>query len=430
MTDARTPWRETGDTDLSSFTKAISRSVQPGSSPMAGSASAVFGVLRRYGMTRLGAAMAWHERKNDSWGPAYGLDSSHRNPWAMRCNPQAVACRNGWSVYASYADAAEAWARRLTDGAGPYAGTRTLAELIGVYAPASDGNDEARYVETVAREIDALPRAGGAGVGNPYRAPGIYELYKDYAGFGLTRAQAIKVGNHKCPGRSGRRPMAIVLHRQEGTSIGSLNWWASGNADASSTVMVQLDGSLLRVIPEADGPWTNGDANKPSARGQALITKSGGGNLNLVTLSIEMEGYSGDRLAEGPLLTICWQVTEWMTRYGLTLDDVYRHADINSVTRGNCPGAYWEQVMGMLRQEPVVPSWPGKPGWLPDSLILDLFPEAAPGGPRTTAWLAYCGRVGRAPRRVKFHYVGTPEELIEFSDGILIDRQARIVGAA
>ena len=40
MTDGATLWRATGNTDLSSFAKAISRSVQPGSSPMAQEAAA------------------------------------------------------------------------------------------------------------------------------------------------------------------------------------------------------------------------------------------------------------------------------------------------------------------------------------------------------------------------------------------------------
>jgi hypothetical protein len=31
---------------------------------------------------------------------------------------------------------------------------------------------------------------------------------------------------------------------------------------------------------------------------------------------------------------------------------------------------------------------------------------------------------------VTFHYKGTPQELIEFSDGLLIDKAAKVVGAA
>ena len=298
--------------------------------------------------------------------------------------------------------------------------------MLRVYAPASDGNDEARYVETIRREIDALPLAGGTPVANSYRTPAIYELYRDYAGFRLTQAQATKIGNHKFPGRSGRKPLAIVLHIQEGTTMGSLNWWASGNADASSTVMVQLDGSVLRVIPETDGPYTNGDVSRPSAKGQALITRIGGANPNLVTLSMEIEGYSGDLLTAGPLNAVCWQASEWMTAFGLTVNDIYRHADINSTTRAGCPGVLFDQVMTALKGAAPGPvAWPGKPVWMPDAMVTELFPEATPNGLRTNAWLEYSRGMGRSPRRVKFHFVGTAQEVIEFSDGLLIFRDGR-----
>ena len=438
VTTGSTPWRETGDTTLAAFRAAIARSIGAGSSPMATEGDVVYGTAAAAGLSRLAAAMAWHETKNFSWNcdtaPAGFpcIPAACRNPWAVTGAAEGGQIGR-WAVYRSFASAARAWVQRLTDTAGPYAGTRTIADLIRVYAPATDGNDEAEYVATVCREIDRLPVIGGNGVAaNPFRAPAIYELYRDYAGFGLTQAQAIRIGQNKFVGRQGYKPSAIVLHVQEGTTMGSLAYWST--VQASSTVMVQKDGSVLRVIPEADGPWTNGDVQKPSAKGQSLISRLGGANLNLGTLSVEMEGYSGDVLADGVIETLCWVCWDWMTRYPIGLSDIYRHADINSVTRGQCPGAYYDVVMGRLQAaqqggQPA-PSWPGKPAWLPDSLIVDLFPEAAPGGPRTNAWLAYCGRTGRAPRRVTFHYKGTPQELIEFSDGLLIDKAAKVVGAA
>ncbi|MFM9107044.1 MAG: hypothetical protein ACKOWF_10150 [Chloroflexota bacterium] len=38
-----------------------------------------------------------------------------------------------------------------------------------------------------------------------------------------------------------------------------------------------------------------------------------------------------------------------MTRHGLTIDDIYRHGDVDSVERGHCPGAYFERVVESLR---------------------------------------------------------------------------------
>ncbi|HEY7120174.1 MAG TPA: hypothetical protein VH475_26535, partial [Tepidisphaeraceae bacterium] len=80
--------------------------------------------------------------------------------------------------------------------------------------------------------------------------PVLYELSKDYARFGLSKQQANEVINSRFANRSGGKPLFIVLHVQEGTSSSSLAYWASPGVDASSTVMVQKDGSILRIVPE------------------------------------------------------------------------------------------------------------------------------------------------------------------------------------
>jgi hypothetical protein len=381
-----------------------------------------------------------------------GRDQSAR----LTRNPLGLMQPDGSTLqrFASWTDAVREWVRRITD----------LAYKDGVYAPQGISLEQylATYVggprcwttqgiscangETwdgegggsvglyIQQTVDRLnDYTEGASMANPFPAPTIYSLGRDYARYGLTQAQATKILNHKFGARQGRKPLALVLHIQEGTTKSSLSWWASGNADASSTVMVQKDGSLLRVISESDGPWTNGDVKAPSAKGQTLLNKIGGANPNLVTLSIETEGSSGEVLPEVVVNTICWQLTEWMTTYGLTKNDIYKHADLNSVTRAFCPGNYWGQVMTQLEAggttpPPMPPSteWPGKPAWLPGELVKTLFPEADPNGLRTQAWFAECNRTGRAPRRVAFHGSGALQ-LIEFSDGTLIDATGKVV---
>ena len=275
---------------------------------------------------------------------------------------------------------------------------------------------------------------------NPFRAPTIYGLDKDFGRFGLSKRQADKILGHRFVNRNGQKIAAIVLHIQEGTTPGSLSWWASGNADASSSVMVQKDGSLLRVIEDRHGPYTNGDISQPTAKGRALLNATGWVNPNLVSVTVEAEGYSGDQPTEAMVETVCWMATEWMTRHGLGIDDVYRHADINSVSRAFCPGRYFDLVISRLRNAPTgddttpkppgpsVPTWPGKPAWLPEELIPLLFPEASPTGVRTRAWLSHCGAVGRAPARKAFLFHGTERELIQFEDGLLIDLAGNRLG--
>ena len=378
-----------------------------------------------------------------------GRDQSAR----LTRNPLGLMTSDGSTLqsFPTWPDAVRNWLTRITDlsyKGGVYAPWEiTLEQYLATYVGGPgcwttrgitcangetwDGENGGSVGLYIQQTVDRLnDYTEGASMANPYPAPTIYSLSRDYARFGLTQPQANKIGSHKFAARQGKKPMAIVLHIQEGTTKSSLSWWASGNADASATVMIEKDGSLLRVIPEADGPWTNGDVKAPSAKGQQLLNKIGGVNPNLVTLSIEAAGFSNDLMTDAAATTTCWQLTEWMRIHGLTKADIYKHADLNSVTRAFCPGKYWDQVMAKLdgvTPAPVpAPAWPGKPAWLPAEMVKVLFPEADPAGLRTQAWFAECNRSGRAPRRIAFHGTGS-QQLIEFNDGTLIDATGKVV---
>lgn len=369
-------------------------------------------------------------------------------------NPLGLMAADGTGLvwFAQWEDSVKEWVRRIEDvtyKSGVYGPadcplTKFLVTYVGgprcyqtqgsicangeTWNGAVGGSVGLYLTQTIERLNDYVE--GTAMPENPYRKPTIYSLGADYARWGLTKAQADKVMSHKFPGRSGRKPLAIVLHIMDGTTSGSLQWWASGNANASSTVVVSKDGSVGRIIAEADGPWTNGDVSKPSPKGQALLNKINGANPNLVTLSIENEGRPGDALTDAQLNALCWQITDWMNAYGLTTADIYKHADLNSTSRAFCPGSYFDTVLNKLagnQPQPVPTTWPNKPAWLPDSLIKTLFPEADPTGTRTKAWLTYCSSAGRAPRRVAIHGQGT-DQIIEFSDGLLIFSDGRLSG--
>lgn len=97
------------------------------------------------------------------------------------------------------------------------------------------------------------------------------------------------------PGRLGHSPnwtpeapgSWIVLHTQDGWSVNTIRAFQSSARAASSTYVASLDGSLVQMVKETDGPWTNG-------------TNDGvGSNLDSITIECEDGGnYNGPRTPE------------------------------------------------------------------------------------------------------------------------------------
>lgn len=151
------------------------------------------------------------------------------------------------------------------------------------------------------------------------------------------------------------KPSWIVLHIQQGTSKGS--WQHFHTAQASSTVTIQRDGSIWRLVPEEHGPWTNGDDMFPTNIGQRLVDLPG--NSNIYTLSIETEGYSYTpnpmKWASWPkpdaqVQAIVWQIMDWMRRYNIPLSNVIRHKDLNTRDKWICPGDdLFSEVINRIR---------------------------------------------------------------------------------
>jgi hypothetical protein len=169
--------------------------------------------------------------------------------------------------------------------------------------------------------------------------PVIYDLATDYARYGISEAQVAEILTHRFYKRWGGgvqgAPWEIVLHIQDGRTVGSLIHWSG--VQASSTVMIQRDGSILKVIPEEHGPWTNGDVCNPLPEVADLLAK--GGNPNIWSLTIEAEGTPWEALTAVQLDSVEWQVRQWMQTYSIPKERVDRHRHINSCSRWNCPGA-------------------------------------------------------------------------------------------
>jgi|GEM_PF-1898336 len=465
MTDKTSEWRRTGNTTREAFRVAVARSWTAEPSPMRAEADAVYEAVAPFGLTRLAAAMAWHETRNGSWNCATApagqpcIPLANRNAWAMK------AADGGWMSLGSYARAAEVWADRLLETAGPYARTRTIDELIRVYHPVGpDGNTEegtARYVETVCREIDALPLVaeGGTGMafGNVPQPKWTERLIPDR--------------NNSAWNNLGQRTVrGVVYHRMLGTLWGTDGWFRGGGGGSALTDFGidhrtaetlrwnPHDGTAAAGVSPNRAPWASGPWESPPGDGVAFVSRYGINAINRDLVSIEISGNYGDALSDAAteqlaLLTawladragVAWDTYPVNASTGMTF--VFWHNEFTA--QKPCPGdvvmaatpAVIDRTKAILRQyqagaepAPVPPpavTWPGKPAWLPDAMVTELFPEADPDpvkGKRTQGWLAYCRDTGRAPRRVKFHFVGTPGELIEFSDGMLLDRSGKALG--
>lgn len=152
--------------------------------------------------------------------------------------------------------------------------------------------------------------------------------------------------------RAGYHEKVIVLHIQEGVNLGS--WQHFHSVKASSTVLIAKNGDIWRLVPESDGPWTNGDTCSATAKGREIMNAFGP-DANYYSLTIETEGYWWEwPKPQAQLDAVVWQVKEWMKKYGIPKSRVIRHADINQCDRANCPGdAYYNYVMARLDDDTV-----------------------------------------------------------------------------
>ena len=149
----------------------------------------------------------------------------------------------------------------------------------------------------------------------------------------LTQPYAGYAGQVRYHERNWAGVQAFVVHVQDGNSNGTQMHFRT--VLASSTVLIDKDGTIRRLVPESKAPWTNGDVKNPDAQVRALMNAYGS-DPNTWTLTIECEGYSGGLpYTEAQYQSILWQLRDWRKRYGNK--PVLAHRQINSVTRANCP---------------------------------------------------------------------------------------------
>ena len=427
-----TPFRATGACSLAAFNDVLDSLSSPIPHAERRACWEAFGDLSAIGLSQL--------VKESSGGGTTGARATH--------NPLGLMGADGATLFwfPAWADACREWYRRMTDPTykggvyGPH--DLALGRYIKIYvAGPNDGYANGETPESVALylmqtiERVALYRETQPGPGpmpptppTP-KPPVIYDLAKnaDAARFGLTPGRAAALMRNRIEWRNGLKPRAIVWHIQDGSTPGSLAWWLDGpNVSASATVMIQRDGSILKVIPEAHGPWTNGDVNAPTDWGRK-VAALGNGDPNAVCLTIEAEGKPWDNMPAAQADAIVWQTREWMRDHGIAAADVGPHAALNSTSRPNCPGLYYAKLkplLGTAAPGPL-PQSPSKASKviLPAGMTLEDAAEWFgrewwdPNGSVSVLWLEEGARTGVFPALVLFDPVGTVPRRFRFVNG-------------
>ena len=349
-------------------------------SPAAAEAEAGWDAVVGQGVDPLFALAIFHQESQ------FGIDGicfdhQTRSPGNTRTSRTGIGeqVQTDLGPFVRYPSWAEGWrdlAFRLVDPTFEYhkKGLRAIRPIIETWAPRTDfGNDPDNYIKRVVVNMNDWMETDVAveetAEERPVATPTIFDIRNnaDAERFFLSTTQPTPNSDgvpardfllSRCiPNRNGGSAQFIVLHVQEGVTVGSLEHWTRGVDEkgrriaASATVMIQKDGSILRVITEEHGPWTNGDINNPTAQSAALRALGPDPNdpdPNVWTLSIEAEGFPRDEMPQAQVDAIVFQVRDWMTRFGIPLENVLPHSSINSVTRHQCPGGYYRRVIEAL----------------------------------------------------------------------------------
>lgn len=142
--------------------------------------------------------------------------------------------------------------------------------------------------------------------------------------------------------RQGFQPRAIVIHIAQGTTEGAYHWFGqyNPNPQVSSHYIISKQGVVTRFVGEEYAAWHAGGVSQPSEpfrkHHDPFI------NPNLYTIGIEHEGFTGQKFEEPMLKALQALTYDIAKRYGWQKlehgKNILGHNDINSVTRGSCPG--------------------------------------------------------------------------------------------
>jgi hypothetical protein len=367
-------WRDFGDTTFEAWTAVLQERAP--ASPILGEGRAAYEAASPH--SRLCLGMMWIEGQF-----ATDFDANpagNRNPMNMK-TPDG----SGWVEFSTWTDGIRGWRDRITSPTyknGIYAGTTTLAELIHIYAPADDNNDEQEYrdaIETITGELKSREQPGGpTPVGNLNMTKGLIPMppLEDHiVDVGLRCLddwdEAARTGRGY-DNLGLRRIDALYVHRSNGTWTSNINTFDSACPGALTDLQIDHeDGRMMRFVrlnppgQDADGPsgWANGAASDPIGDAAKLIAKHGGQRsaVNQFAESCEVTGFFGaggdTEISEAARDTIARWFASRAHDYGIPWDSfpiipdegrsfIVGHRESRGGGDHDCPGNFLWSLIG------------------------------------------------------------------------------------
>lgn len=165
-------------------------------------------------------------------------------------------------------------------------------------------------------------------------------------------------------GRQGHEPVAIVNHIADGPRVGVVDWFQKPESQASSHYLVCKDGEIVQFVKESDAAWTNqilfekGYEQYRSDRSVAWIDRCWNDRIdpNLLTITIEYEGYSGQAFPEAQVRSGITLTRDIFRHYGWSGNETFRlvgHFQIDRVKKSGCPGPAfpWARLRASVKDQ-------------------------------------------------------------------------------
>lgn len=308
------------------------------------------------GLDRVAAREVWEAAGDDSAlmleflkrESSYASDfdaipASWNDPWNLQIAGVGIK-------FASVVDCVNEWRERLYSGTykqGIYTKTKTIADLIAVYAPKSDGNDTEAYIAGVVAGINrnGFDPPVQTPSTDPEPIPGEQEQPVSVIFGKVPKPPAINrfisSNQNMAWNDLGTRlavPNAFVLHRMEG-SLNGTDTYFRGFANARQTGIggltnigigvAAMDGSALAGVtyewntPELDtqhrAGWANGQVKGAYGDGLKYVNRFGIDAVNRDTESCEISGQLGTALDEASRAAIAGRLAWRADQYGAVL---------------------------------------------------------------------------------------------------------------